>query len=624
MSNSARSQGTTQKCPDESREKRTSDWELFETNLGASDQHRSAMEATQIHLQPYLLQPRMFGRMLVYNSRVRPVLTHASFQGRVYNFLERPSGWKCFVYHFTVFLVVIACLILSILSTMPIYHLFSFSVLFWVEISLVVFLGLEYIFRLWSAGCRSMYVGFCGRLRFARKPIIIIDLIVVVSSIIVLAVGSEGQVFATSAVRGIRFLQILRLLHVDRQGGTWRLLGSVVSAHRQELITTLYIGFLCLIFASYLIYLAERETTGMLETYADALWWGVVTVTTVGYGDVIPLTWLGKIIASCFSVFAICFFALPAGILGSGFALEVQQKQRRKHFNRQIPAAARVIQTSWRCFAMENCNSATYKMFLRKRSNALNSSLSTPMPKKLEKCNEDTASNGLTVPNMVSVSSYDSDRNNFLSSDVCNAMDTERSRGLLDVNPPSGLKRNCSFEDNLEQESERDSVLTAAISISQLTESHRRAIRVIQKMRYFVAKSKFQQARKPYEVRDVIEQYNHGHLNLMVRIKELQRRLDQSLGKITSFQTGTDRAKDKGSNSIGSRLSRMEDKISHMDLMLNRIAQSLSILPDERDAIGGEREGRPKPPPGHSSSVNRSQDGLPIYEQLSTKLDNSN
>ena len=53
-----------------------------------------------------------------------------------------------------------------------------------------------------------------------------------------------SQVFATSAIRGIRFLQILRMLHVDRQGGTWRLLGSVVFVHRQELITTLYIGFL--------------------------------------------------------------------------------------------------------------------------------------------------------------------------------------------------------------------------------------------------------------------------------------------------------------------------------------------------------------------------------------------
>jgi hypothetical protein len=61
------------------------------------------------------------------------------------------------------------------------------------------------------------------------------DLIVVVASIVVLSVGSNGQVFAASAIRGIRFLQILRMLHVDRQGGTWRLLGSVVFIHRQVL-----------------------------------------------------------------------------------------------------------------------------------------------------------------------------------------------------------------------------------------------------------------------------------------------------------------------------------------------------------------------------------------------------
>ncbi|CAG2118195.1 unnamed protein product [Medioppia subpectinata] len=104
------------------------------------------------------------------------------------------------------------------------------------------------------------------------------------------------------------------------------------------------------------------------QSYADALWWGVITVTTIGYGDTVPkswmgkivascfsvfaisffalpaVTWMGKIVASCFSVFAISFFALPAGILGSGFALKVQQKQRQKHFNRQIPAAATLIQ----------------------------------------------------------------------------------------------------------------------------------------------------------------------------------------------------------------------------------------------------------------------------------------
>ncbi|KAG7454801.1 hypothetical protein MATL_G00263600 [Megalops atlanticus] len=258
------------------------------------------------------------------------------------------------------------------------------------EIVLVLFFGTEYVVRLWSAGCRSKYVGIKGRLRFARKPISIIDLIVVIASVIVLSVGSNGQVFATSAIRGIRFLQILRMLHVDRQGGTWRLLGSVVFIHRQvsvtflcllygvyevhtlqELITTLYIGFLGLIFSSYFVYLAEKDAvdeegkTGF-SSYADALWWGVVTVTTIGYGDKVPQTWIGKTIASCFSVFAISFFALPAGILGSGFALKVQQKQRQKHFNRQIPAAASLIQTLWRCYAAEKPGGcpATWKMYV--------------------------------------------------------------------------------------------------------------------------------------------------------------------------------------------------------------------------------------------------------------------
>uniref|UniRef100_A0A8K9WT83 IKs producing slow voltage-gated potassium channel subunit alpha KvLQT1 n=1 Tax=Oncorhynchus mykiss TaxID=8022 RepID=A0A8K9WT83_ONCMY len=309
------------------------------------------------------------------------------------------------------------------------------------EIALVVLFGVEYGVRLWSAGCRSKYVGVWGRLRFARKPISIIDLIVVVASIIVLVVGSNGQVFATSAVRGIRFLQILRMLHVDRQGGTWRLLGSVVFIHRQELITTLYIGFLGLIFSSYFVYLAEKDavdSNGANEfgSYADALWWGVVTVTTIGYGDKVPQTWIGKTIASCFSVFAISFFALPAGILGSGFALKVQQKQRQKHFNRQIPAAAILIQVSL----------------------------------------------------------------------------TETVPSGTDISPSPSHR---------------------------LQGSHRAAIHVILRMRYFVAKKKFQQARKPYDVRDVIEQYSQGHLNLMVRIKELQRRLDQSLGKLTLFQTSS-------------------------------------------------------------------------------------
>ncbi|XP_044211348.1 potassium voltage-gated channel subfamily KQT member 1.1 isoform X3 [Thunnus albacares] len=666
MSNSAPYEGNTRRSSGVARGKRPPDLELSETTFNApelgtpvgndtfserdnmQEEGNTITEIPQVHLHPYLSHPRMSVRMSVYSTGVRPVLTRALIQGRVYNFLERPSGWKCFVYHFTVFLIVLACLILSVLSTIEQYQALAHTTLFWVEIVLVVFFGVEYFVRLWSAGCRSKYVGILGRLRFARKPI---------SIIVVLSVGSKGQVFATSAVRGIRFLQILRMLHVDRQGGTWRLLGSVVFIHRQELITTLYIGFLSLIFSSYFVYLAEKDavdSSGSTEfgNYADALWWGVVTVTTIGYGDKVPQTWIGKTIASCFSVFAISFFALPAGILGSGFALKVQQKQRQKHFNRQIPAAACLIQTSWRSFAVENFDSATFKMFLRKRPNIPASSLNTPKPKKsvkikrkLKSIDKDNGPTSPTIPSITFESVFDNGKE--MSSDVYSTVGTagshtlggcdhqqswtslsslqfsspspvKRSPGLLDVHSPGPLRRNCSFADDLELESERESELAPATSVSQLTESHRKAIRVIQRMRYFVAKRNFQQARKPYDVRDVIEQYSQGHLNLMVRIKELQRRLDHSLGKITLFQSGTDRAKDKGTNSIGSRLNRMEEKITHMDQTLNCIAESLAFLLDQRDVGGGEGGGRPRPRLGRTINVLPSQDSLPSYDQLSS------
>uniref|UniRef100_A0A8C9T3G2 Potassium voltage-gated channel subfamily KQT member 1 n=1 Tax=Scleropages formosus TaxID=113540 RepID=A0A8C9T3G2_SCLFO len=440
-----------------------------------------------------------------------------SMQGNVYNFLERPSGRKCFLYHFSVFLMVLICLLFSVLSTIEQYAVFATGTLFWMEIVLVVFFGAEYVVRLWSAGCRSKYVGIKGRLRFARKPICIIDLIIVVASVIVLSVGSNGQVFATSAIRGIRFLQILRMLHVDRQGGTWRLLGSVVFIHRQELITTLYIGFLGLIFSSYFVYLAEKDAvdeegkTGF-STYADALWWGVVTVTTIGYGDKVPQTWIGKTIASCFSVFAISFFALPAGILGSGFALKVQQKQRQKHFNRQIPAAASLIQVQGRGDGVPH---ALY------RSLHLNKILKeNQYCKVLEAHITVSTVHGLYFDNFAFAFIF-------------------TVKKSLDV-PSLDVSRTNSFVDEVDFVAE-DVTSPLVTGTSELSHAHKAAIRVIRRMQYFVARRKFQQARKPYDVRDVIEQYSQGHLNMMVRIKELQRRLDNSLGKAGMFLPGKNR-----------------------------------------------------------------------------------
>ncbi|XP_036731701.2 potassium voltage-gated channel subfamily KQT member 1 isoform X4 [Manis pentadactyla] len=532
---------------------------------------------------PVSLDPRVS----IYSAR-RPLLARTHIQGRVYNFLERPTGWKCFVYHFAV------------------------RSSWWCSLGRST----------WSASGQQAAAA---------------NLIVVVASMVVLCVGSKGQVFATSAIRGIRFLQILRMLHVDRQGGTWRLLGSVVFIHRQELITTLYIGFLGLIFSSYFVYLAEKDAvneSGRVEfgSYADALWWGVVTVTTIGYGDKVPQTWVGKTIASCFSVFAISFFALPAGILGSGFALKVQQKQRQKHFNRQIPAAASLIQTAWRCYAAENPESSTWKIYVRKPSRSHPLLSPSPKPKKsamvkkkkfkLDKDNGvGPGEKMLTVPHITCEPVAEERRPDHFSVDGCDSS-VKKSSMLLEVSPAHFMRTN-SFAEDLDLEGEM--LLAPITHVSQLREHHRATIKVIRRMQYFVAKKRFQQARKPYDVRDVIEQYSQGHLNLMVRIKELQRRLDQSIGKPSLFISASEKSKDRGNNSIGARLNRVEDKVTQLDQRLVLITDMLHQLLSLHQ--GGPPGGHP--PSGVGAQVAQPCGGssigpelflpssaLPTYEQL--------
>ncbi|KAL3122571.1 hypothetical protein niasHT_003107 [Heterodera trifolii] len=583
----------------------------------------------------------------IFDDRFRTIrerkAAKPTLQSKVYNFLERPSGWACFLYHSSVFCLVFFCLILSVLSTVESYSKYAAEMLYFMEMFLVLFFGTEYGVRLWAAGCRSKFRSFWGRLKFARKPIAIIDFCVVLAGIAVIVMGAEGKVFATSAIRGIRFLQILRMLHVDRQGGTWRLLGSVVFIHRQELITTLYIGFLGLIFSSYFVYLAEKDSQmgpegkPVFSSYADALWWGVITMTTIGYGDVVPQTWVGRIVASCFAIFAISFFALPAGILGSGFALKVQQKQRQKHFNRQIPAAATLIQCVYRCWAVDNNSRsvATWKIHVdplligtTQRKARFQQMQEKVQQQQKRMQNLTGAKNGAeekanakgTLIQQKSTSSWiwrsggrnvwrkakkrsmgggsvDGGANTAVNVETelrsSTIDDDQNSLELVDCDYSPPAKSGCGLRnkkaassgtffadvaqksDDPDDPSDANSPLIRVAHVCELTDTHRIAIRAIRKIKYFVARRKFQQARKPYDVRDVMEQYSQGHLNMMVRIKELQRRLDQTLGKPGQSCAGGVGRKSH-SATIGARLTRLELQLNSMDRRMdntNRILQ---------------------------------------------------
>ncbi|CAF1615730.1 unnamed protein product, partial [Adineta ricciae] len=545
--------------------------------IGLSFLYRSTRRGSRLSYPSFPTYYSLAYIHMPYSAKNNSRSVHSNFQILLYNFLERPSGFKCFIYHFTVFIVVLVCLVLSVLTTIDRFSASLSLYVYWIEIFLVLFFGVEYVLRLWSAGCRSKYMGIAGRMRFARKPIAIVDLIVVVASTLMITLAADRQAFAASAIRGVRFLQILRVLHVDRHGGTWRLLGSVVYIHRQELITTLYIGFLALIFCSYLVYIAEKDEKGNgelrgakgndshFESYADALWWGVITITTIGYGDVYPVTWfveLGKIIAACFAIFAISFFALPAGILGSGFALKVQQKQRQKHFSRQIPAAATLIQAAWRVYASapDSTCVATWNMYLSPDDSNLASANNKTFSTNSQTFGEKTAEklrylrlSSAHRKHRVKRNSQAPTSPNLLQSPTFN----DARGSTSSASNTTGLENNEHDDEDFEEE---------PIKLCSLTEDHKRMIRCVRKMQLIVARNRFQLARKPYDVRDVLEQYSHGHINMMMRIKELQRKIEHTIGK-----PGPGTSDDRAKLTVLSRMQRVENVIGDMGQTMENI-----------------------------------------------------
>ncbi|NWS71825.1 KCNQ2 protein, partial [Crotophaga sulcirostris] len=477
------------------------------------------------------------------------------------------------------FLLVFSCLVLSVFSTIDEYQNSSEGALYILEIVTIVVFGVEYFVRIWAAGCCCRYRGWRGRLKFARKPFCVIDIMVLIASIAVLAAGSQGNVFATSALRSLRFLQILRMIRMDRRGGTWKLLGSVVYAHSKELITAWYIGFLCLILASFLVYLAEKGENEHFDTYADALWWGLITLTTIGYGDKYPQTWNGRLLAATFTLIGVSFFALPAGILGSGFALKVQEQHRQKHFEKRRNPAAGLIQAAWRFYATNLSRTdlhSTWQYYERTvtvpmystQTQTYGASRLIPPLNQLELLRNLKSKSGLTFRKEQQPEPSPSQKVSLKD----RVFSSPRGAGTKGKGSPQaqGIRRSPSADQSIEdspskvpkswsfgdrsrarqafrikgaasrQNSEEASLpgedipdenksCNCEFVTEDLTPGLKVSIRAVCIMRFLVSKRKFKESLRPYDVMDVIEQYSAGHLDMLSRIKNLQARQENPL-----------------------------------------------------------------------------------------------
>ena len=189
------------------------------------------------------------------------------------------------------------------------------------EVVSVVIFTVEYLLRVWSITARSADSRpVLDRLRFALTPLAVLDLLAIVPFYL-----TSFFVLDLRVVRLLRLLRLTRLFKLGRYSQAMQQLARVVKATRAELLSALAVCGVLLLFSSALMYYAEREAQPLLfPNISAALWWGIATLTTVGYGDVVPVTVIGKLLGAAVAVLGLGVVALPSGIIASGFVSELR------------------------------------------------------------------------------------------------------------------------------------------------------------------------------------------------------------------------------------------------------------------------------------------------------------
>jgi voltage-gated potassium channel len=197
------------------------------------------------------------------------------------------------------------------------------------EIFSIAIFSIEYVLRIWSCIVVPKYQNaISGRIKFALTPLALIDLLAILPFYLFFF-GLDLRL-----IRIVRLIRILRVAKLARYVDALNLIGRVAKSKKEELIITSILMLFLLIISSALMYYVENTIQpDNFPSILSTMWWAVATLTTVGYGDVYPITNIGRLLAAAVAILGVGFFALPIGILGSGFVEEIH----KRHVNTYCP-----------------------------------------------------------------------------------------------------------------------------------------------------------------------------------------------------------------------------------------------------------------------------------------------
>ncbi|WP_119156417.1 potassium channel family protein [Caldimonas tepidiphila] len=213
--------------------------------------------------------------------------------------------------------VILISVAVAVLETEPLVARGREALFWWIELAIGLFFGIEYLLRVWvSAEDPDQGGGLRGRLRYMASPAALLDLLAI-APLLFLAIGPQAY--------------MLRLARLGRFSGAIDAVSEALHSRRFELLASIGFALGLLLLTSTLMYILEAEAQPeVFGSIPRAMWWSVVTLTTVGYGDSYPVTAAGRILAGLTAVTGIGLIAMPTGILAAAFSDALQARRERE------------------------------------------------------------------------------------------------------------------------------------------------------------------------------------------------------------------------------------------------------------------------------------------------------
>jgi voltage-gated potassium channel len=236
---------------------------------------------------------------------------------KIYDLVEA-EGEHDFFDHFILTLVVLNIFAVG-LETIESIKAHYYNQFFYFRYFSILIFSIEYVLRIWCCNILPEYSHpLWGRLKFAIRPIVLIDLI------------SIFPFYFPIGKLDLRHLQMFKML---RYSHSVQDLIKIIKTQGKALLSgIILIGMLMVISGSILYYLEYPEQPKVFSSIPASMWWAIVTITTVGYGDMFPISFLGKLFAAITAICGIGLFALPAGIMGAAFLDNVKEQRAPSKF----------------------------------------------------------------------------------------------------------------------------------------------------------------------------------------------------------------------------------------------------------------------------------------------------